>query len=129
MPNMPGQKPEDRSFDPASDPRTRARAIPASDPLNVNVHGPSGARYLTYTAADYIQIKLQTGPILEVGVNGCQIDDVIEWAHSKLVEFNQPPYYTPWTRLAIEDLADALTHLAARTADRVERGVEGTSKP
>jgi hypothetical protein len=42
---------------------------------------------------------------------------------------NLPPYATRETSLAITKLEEALHWLAARTADRVRRGVEGTSQP
>lgn len=77
----------------------------------------------------YIRIKLQDGPVQEVGVNGCQIDDVIKWCHDALTDFNQPPYKTEENKQAIYALRRALTWLSRRTAVRMKRGVEGTSTP
>lgn len=76
----------------------------------------------------YIRITLQNGPIGEVGVNGAQIDDVIRWCQSRLVEFNdtQPSMHNVE---AIRHLGFALRQLALRTTDRIRREVEGTSAP
>lgn len=76
----------------------------------------------------YIQVRLQSGPIGEVGVNGAQIDDVIRWCRDRLDSFNQPPYQSRHNGLAMFRLDQALQHLADRTAERQARGVEGTSE-
>ena len=36
-----------------------------------------------------VTFQIQNGPIKEVGVNGCQIDDVIQWALNKIQGFNK----------------------------------------
>lgn len=35
-----------------------------------------------------VAFTIQSGPIKEFGVNGCQIDDVIAWAKEKIEGFN-----------------------------------------
>jgi len=74
----------------------------------------------------YINIQIQNGPIRENGINGCQIDDVIIWCKDKLLGFNSI-MSSPHNEEAIGHLNNALKSLLARTADREERGVEGTS--
>jgi hypothetical protein len=37
---------------------------------------------------DPITFTIQSGPVKEFGVNGCQIDDVIAWAKDKIEQFN-----------------------------------------
>lgn len=79
--------------------------------------------------SEYIRIQLQDGPVSEAGVNGCQIDDVIEWCRDALIGFNQPPFKTEETKHAIYALNRAMMWLKRRTASRTARGVEGTSAP
>lgn len=74
-------------------------------------------------------LVLQNGPIKEYGVNGDQIEELIKWCQDRLIEFNQPPYYTVETAIAIQHLELALERLLVRTAKRQQRGVEGTSTP
>jgi len=71
-----------------------------------------------------IAFILQNGPIKEVGVNGCQIDTVIEAAKMIIERLNQEfPCYE--NVRAMEGLSDALKALADRKAKREARGVEG----
>lgn len=79
--------------------------------------------------SDYVYIKFQRGPVKEVGVNGCQTEDVIELLIERLKSLNLPPYNTRETSLAITALEEAENWLHRRTRDRVARGVEGTSLP
>lgn len=76
-------------------------------------------------SSEHINIQLQDGPIKEVGVNGCQIDDVIKWTIDKLKGFNEK-VPSPYTSRAIGHLGKAISELEARTLDRSKRGVEGT---
>lgn len=71
--------------------------------------------------------KLQDGPIKEVGINGCQIDTVIEAAKVIIEGFNSinESYYNT---KCIEGLNLALNALADRKKEREDRGVEGTSE-
>ena len=72
-----------------------------------------------------LYFRLQTGPIKEVGVNGAQIDDLIQFCKNKLEEFQKlaPSGYTLAAMLSLDA---ALIALALRTSDRTKRGVEGT---
>jgi len=75
----------------------------------------------------FINIDFQNGPIGEVGVNGCQVEDVIDAAIHRLQELNAPPHNNRETSLAITALEQAKLWLIKRTMDREARGVEGTS--
>lgn len=74
-----------------------------------------------------VRFLLQSGPIKEFGVNGCQIDDVIRWAKDKISEWNVA-YPSRENSLAITKLDEALLWLAERKRAREARGVEGTSQ-
>ena len=84
--------------------------------------------HLTHNDADIHFFKLQNGPVKEKGVNGCQIDDVLQFCLQTLMDFNQ---CTPSreTSLAIVKIEEAIHWLKARTRDRTKRGVEGTYSP
>lgn len=68
----------------------------------------------------------QGGPIKEVGVNGCQIDDLIEFAKDALTIFNQRVPCRE-TSMMITKLDEALLWSLKRKMDREKREVEGTS--
>lgn len=74
-----------------------------------------------------VTFKLQDGPIKEVGVNGCQIDDVIGFARDKIAEFQAK---IPCTENghAVTKLDESLMWLEQRKKNREKRAVEGTSK-
>ncbi|HWP53594.1 MAG TPA: hypothetical protein VN476_05630 [Pyrinomonadaceae bacterium] len=74
-----------------------------------------------------VSFTIQDGPIKEVGVNGCQIDDVVEWAKNKIEGF-QKAYPCRENALVITKLDEALLWLYKRKADREKRGVEGQNK-
>lgn len=74
-----------------------------------------------------IGFKLQNGPIKEVGVNGCQVDTIIE-AAKLILEGLNAKFPSVFNRNAIAELSDALTWLQQRKADRESRDVEGTSQ-
>jgi len=74
-----------------------------------------------------VSFTIQDGPIKEVGVNGCQIDDVVEWAKNKTEGF-QKAYPCRENALVITKLDEALLWLYKRKADREKRGVEGQNK-
>ena len=69
----------------------------------------------------------QRGPIKEVGVNGCQIDDMIKFARMTIEVFNAK-FPCRENSLAITKLEEAEMWLQRRTENRLERGVEGVSK-
>ena len=71
---------------------------------------------------------LQNGPIKERGVNGCQVDTLIE-AAKLIIEGLNEKFPCEENEGAIHHFGVALSCLAQRTKDRTQRGVEGTDKP
>ena len=76
--------------------------------------------------ANTISFRIQNGPIKEVGINGCQVDTIIH-AAKKILEGLNAKFPSEYNELAINKLGMALAHLAERTKNREQRGVEGTS--
>ena len=77
----------------------------------------------------YSTIKLQDGPIKEVGVNGDQIEDLVEYCWRTLKSFNTAPHACRENSIALTKLEEAHMWLLRRKRDRELRGVEGTSAP
>lgn len=74
-----------------------------------------------------VSFTIQDGPIKEVGVNGVQIDAVIEWAKKKIEGFNAA-FPCRENAVAITKLDEALLWLLKRKLDREARGVEGLNQ-
>ncbi len=74
-----------------------------------------------------LSFTLQNGPVKEAGVNGCQVDTVIEAAKAILEGLNKK-FPSRENACAITKLDEALHWLHARTRNREARGVEGKSK-
>lgn len=74
-----------------------------------------------------ISFTLQNGPVKESGVNGCQVDTLIEAAKMIIEGLNQE-FPCRENSLAITKLDEALLWLGKRKAEREKRGVEGLSK-
>lgn len=77
---------------------------------------------------NFIAFNIQKGPIKEVGVNGCQVDTLIETVKLILEGLNQN-YPCSENAIAITMLDEAILWLNKRKADREKRGVEGFNKP
>jgi len=73
-----------------------------------------------------ISFKIQNGPIKEHGVNGCQVDTLIETARL-IIEGLDKKFPNHYNNRAIGCLNHALTALKLRTKERIEQGIEGTS--
>ena len=73
-----------------------------------------------------ISFTIQNGPVKEYGINGCQVDTIIEAARQILIGLDCQ-FPSRETRIAITKLDEALMWLEKRTKDRTKRGVEGTS--
>ena len=71
-----------------------------------------------------ITFTIQNGPIKEVGVNGCQVDTLIETARIMIRGLNKK-FPCVENNEAILYLSLALEWLKKRKADRELRGVEG----
>ncbi|PEW74019.1 hypothetical protein CN449_15245 [Bacillus thuringiensis] len=75
--------------------------------------------------SEYIKIKFQEGPIQENGVNGAQIEDVIDTLVNRLQSFQKGGYPCRENALAITKLEEARLWLNERTRKRQVQGVEG----
>lgn len=74
-----------------------------------------------------LSFNLQNGPVKEKGVNGCQVDTVVEAAKVILEGLNKQ-FPCRENSLAITKLEEALHWLNARKVNREKRGVEGTAQ-
>jgi hypothetical protein len=74
-----------------------------------------------------VKFTVQSGPIKEFGVNGCQIDDVIEWVKEKIEGFNKA-FPCRENSMIVTKLDEALLWSVKRKLDREKRNVEGTNK-
>ena len=74
-----------------------------------------------------ISFTLQNGPIREVGINGCQIDTIIE-AAMMIVQGLDEKFPCMENKFAINSLENALLFLELRKQKRIKRGVEGTNQ-
>lgn len=83
---------------------------------------------VTYVAVDQakntIAFKIQDGPVGQKGVNGCQVDTIIETAMVMLQGLDKE-YPCDENKRAISALSGAIMHLNQRREDRERRGVEG----
>jgi len=75
-----------------------------------------------------ISFNIQNGPIKEKGLNGCQVDTMIEAAKIMIEGLNKN-FPCRENSMAITKLDEALMWLLKRKADRTSRDVEGLSKP
>jgi len=74
-----------------------------------------------------IKFTLQNGPIKEKGVNGCQVDTMIDFARQIIAGLNQK-FPCRENSCAVTHLDEAMMWLLWRTRDRLDRGVEGFNK-
>lgn len=74
-----------------------------------------------------IAFTIQNGPIKEHGLNGCQVDTIIETAKI-MIEGLSAKFPCRENSMIITKLDEALMWSAKRKADREKRGVEGQSK-
>lgn len=74
-----------------------------------------------------ISFNIQNGPVNEVGVNGCQVDALIETAKIMIEGLNKK-FPCRENFLAITRLKEALHWLDHRKKDREKRNVEGFNK-
>lgn len=87
-----------------------------------------GDDYLVFNSTTFeLTAKLQLGPIGEVGVNGCQVDDIIAFAREFITGLNKD-FPCRENSLVITKLEEAEMWLRRRKEDREKRGVEGFNK-
>ena len=73
-----------------------------------------------------ISFTIQNGAVKENGVNGCQVDTLIETAKIMIEKLNESLQCYE-NEVAIVYLEEALLALSDRKRNRISRGVEGTS--
>lgn len=80
-----------------------------------------------------ISITWQNGPLgrgaERVEPNGAQVEDVLKAGLGRLQAFQDTKHKCRHNALAITKIEEAIHWLNARTAEREERGVEGTHAP
>jgi len=87
-----------------------------------------GNDYLFFNPETFeLKAKIQLNPIKEVGVNGCQIDDVIVFVREFISGLNRE-FPCRENSIAITKLEEAEMWLKRRKEDREKRGVEGFNK-
>ncbi len=91
--------------------------------------------FSTIEKANFVQIKgssisfqIQDGPIKEVGVNGCQIDELGKVWLQILEKFNKA-FPCRENSLTITKIEEALMWQQKRKENREKRNVEGLDKP
>lgn len=77
--------------------------------------------------APVVKFKIQSDPIGEVGVNGCQAVDMLEYIGHLFSSLNST-FPCEENEETIKCINEALVHQEQRTADREVRKVEGTNK-
>lgn len=106
-----------------------------SNELNIEVHdtpGPGNACH------DYVvrdpdgqqqgHIRFQKGPVVEAGFNGISNEVLLAIVKDRLEGFQSGPFACSANDHALCHIEAAMASLMRRTADRLQRGVEGTSQ-
>lgn len=75
----------------------------------------------------FYEINFQKGPVKEVGVNGCQNEDILEILLHRMSQL-QKAFPCRENALAITKMEEALLWLKRRTELREKQGVEGLNK-
>jgi hypothetical protein len=101
----------------ADDFDVKARAFPFED---------SDHPFITVTDKG-VTFNMQRGPIREVGVNGCQIDDIVKLV-TETVRVLNAKFPCRENSIAITKLEEAMLWFEARRLDRVARDVEGLNR-
>ena len=78
---------------------------------------------------EFIKIRFQQGPIKETGLNGTQIEDVLDILCKRLAGFQEGPFKCRENAIALTHMETALLWLKQRTAKRLSQGVEGRNVP
>lgn len=88
---------------------------------------PDGNHIEINDKCNAITFKIQNGPIKEVGVNGCQVDEIVSTALLMVKGLNKK-FPCDQNAEAMICLYGAYTWLQQRKIDREARNVEGTNK-
>ncbi len=96
-------------------------------------HPGAGSAYHHYMiaaphhTAAFADIRFQSGPIKEAGVNGAHNEDLLAIVIDRLQAFQSSPFACRENALALTKIEEALHWLAHRTSARQARGVEGSN--
>ena len=115
--------------------------------MSICYRGQNGTMYQAYNTSDKdgnpyggavvglgCEVKFQAGPIAEVGVNGCDVIDVLKGLEHRLAFYQgntehegsyDGRFACPENALAVYHIREAYRVLEERTAKRREQGVEG----
>jgi hypothetical protein len=74
-----------------------------------------------------VKFKIQSDPIGEVGVNGCQASDMLEFVKCLFESLNDS-FPCEENKATINSLESAISSQEERTKDREARGVEGKNE-
>ena len=74
-----------------------------------------------------VTFQMQSGPTEEVGVDGCQVTDVIDFAKA-YIEAMQEAFPCEQNRITIQKLREALSWQEDRKRDRTRRKVIGQNR-
>jgi len=77
--------------------------------------------------APVVKFTIQSDPISEVGINGCQAVDMLEYVKCLFESLNES-FPCRENSLTITKIEEAIHWQEARTRDRQKRGVEGFNK-
>lgn len=77
--------------------------------------------------APIVKFTIQSDPISEVGVNGCQALDMLEYVKCLFESLNEA-FPCRENALTITKIEEAIHWQEARTRDRVRRNVEGRNE-
>jgi hypothetical protein len=76
--------------------------------------------------APVVSFTIQSDPVKEVGINGCQAIDMLEYVKCLFESLNEA-FPCIENDLTITKIEEAIHWQEARTKDRLKRGVEGTN--
>lgn len=76
-------------------------------------------------AGEFGHVQFQKGPVSEEGLNGCFMEDLLAIVVDRLEGFQSGDFACRENALALTKIQEALHWLNHRTADRIERDVEG----
>lgn len=80
-------------------------------------------------ASQFISVKFQAGPVHDVGINGCMVEDVIDVVLEKLKRYQIGNLACAENEMALKHLEFAKQALVHRRKTRREQGVLDTHKP
>ena len=112
---------------------TSHKVNPVNDVLKVEAldgPGPGGASHAyRISGPDFsVDLNFQNGPINEAGVNGITQEALIAILIDRMEGFQSGQYANDFNGRALNHLRSAQDELLARTKERMNRGVEGTSQ-